>query len=41
MARSRQSDEDCLKLLREIELKLAGGSDVSVACRAAGISDAT
>ncbi len=41
MARKRHSDEDCLKLLREIELKLAGGSDVSAACRAAGISDAT
>ena len=41
MARKRYSDEDCLKLLREIELKLASGSDVSSACRAAGISDAT
>ncbi len=41
MARKRHLDEDCLKLLREIELKLAGGSDVSAACRAAGISDAT
>ena len=41
MARKRHSDEDCLKLLREIEVKLAGGSDVSSACRSAGISDAT
>ena len=41
MARTRYSDEDCLKLLREIELKLASGSDISSACRAAGISDAT
>ena len=35
------SDEDCLKLLREIEVPLASGSDVPAACRAAGISDAT
>ena len=41
MARKRYSYEDCLKLLREIELKLASGSDVTSACRAAGISDAT
>lgn len=41
MVRKRHSDEDCLKLLREIEVKRAGGSDVSSACRAAGISDAT
>ncbi len=41
MARKRYSDEDRLKLLREIELKLASGSDVSSACRAAGISEAT
>ena len=38
MARKRHSDEDCLKLLREIEVKLAGGTDVSTACRVAGIS---
>ena len=30
-----------MKLLREIELKLASGLDVSSACRAAGTSDAT
>ena len=41
MARKRHSDEDILKLLREIELRLASGSDVATACRAAGISDAT
>ncbi len=27
MSRKRHSDEDCLKLLREIEVKLASGSD--------------
>jgi putative transposase len=41
MARKRHSDEDILKLLREIEVRLASGSDVATACRAAGISDAT
>ena len=32
---------DILKLLREIEVHLASGSDVASACRTAGISDAT
>ena len=41
MARKRYSDEDILKLLREIELKLAEGSDVQSTCRSVGISDAT
>jgi len=41
MARKRYSDEDILKLLREIELKLADGSDVCSACRGVGVSDAT
>ncbi|MEM8977741.1 MAG: transposase [Pseudomonadota bacterium] len=41
MARKRYSDEDCLKVLREIEVQLAGGMDVPTACRSAGISDAT
>ena len=41
MARKRYSDEDILKLLREIELNLASGNDVPSACRAVGISDAT
>ena len=33
MARKRHSDEDILKLLREIEVKLAEGNDVQSACR--------
>ncbi len=41
MARKRHSDEDILKLLREIELKLSAGADVASACRGVGISDAT
>jgi putative transposase len=41
MARKRYSDEDILKLLREIELHLASGSDVVTACRSVGVSDAT
>ncbi|WP_298976936.1 transposase [uncultured Roseobacter sp.] len=41
MARKRHSDEDVLKLLREIELKLTAGVDVASACRSVGISDAT
>ena len=41
MARKGYSDEDCLKVLREIELQLAAGSDVPTACRSTGISDAT
>jgi transposase-like protein len=41
MARKRHSDEDVLKLLREIELKLTAGDDVTSACRSVGISDAT
>jgi len=41
VARKRYCDEDVLKLLREIELRLASGSDVPTACRAVGISDAT
>ena len=41
MARKRYSDDDILKLLREIELKLAEGSDVQSACRAVGVSGAT
>ncbi|MEM9496562.1 MAG: transposase [Pseudomonadota bacterium] len=39
--RKRHSDEDILKLLREIELKLTAGDDVASACRSVGISDAT
>ena len=41
MARKRYSDEDILRLLREIELHLASGKDVATACRTAGVSDAT
>ena len=41
MARKRHSDEDVLKLLREIKMHLASGSDVATECRAVGISDAT
>ena len=41
MARKRHSDEDVLKLLREIEVKLSAGSNVQSACRGVGISDAT
>ena len=33
MARKGHSDEDVLKLLREIELKLTAGGDVASACR--------
>jgi len=40
MARKRYSNEDCLKVLRQIEVELAGGVDVTTACRSAGISDA-
>ena len=40
MARKRYSDEDVLRLLREIELNLASGQDVASACRSAGVSDA-
>ena len=41
MARERHSDENILKILREIELKRVNGSDVRTAYRGAGISDAT
>ena len=41
MARKRYSDEDILRLLREIELSLAEGLNVPLACRKAGVSDAT
>lgn len=41
MARKRYSDEDVLKLLRQIELGLASGGDVKSVCRSVGISEAT
>ena len=39
MARKRYSDEDELKLLREIDVHLHDSLDVVSACRKAGISD--
>ena len=39
MARERYSDEDVLKLLREIDVYLHDGLDVVSACRKAGVSD--
>ena len=41
MARKRYSDEDALKLLREIDVCLQDGLDVVSTCRKAGISDKT
>ena len=41
MARKRYTDEDVLNLLRQIEFSLASGSSIEMACRSAGISDAT
>jgi putative transposase len=41
VARKRYSDEDVLNLLRQIELSLASGSSVAMACRSSGVSDAT
>jgi len=41
MTRKRATDEETLKLLREVEVQLASGGDVSTACRATGISEAT
>jgi hypothetical protein len=41
MARKGYSDEECLRILRQIEVELSGGADVATACRSAGISDAT
>ncbi len=41
MTRKRFSEEDILGILRQIELDLAGGSNVEMAVRTAGISDAT
>lgn len=41
MALKRHSDEDVLKLLRAVELKLTAGGDVGSACRSVGISDAS
>ena len=41
MARKRFSDEDILKVLRQIEVDLASGTDIQSACRSAGVSPAT
>ena len=41
MARKRYSNEDILKLLREIEIHIHGGMDVVSACREARVSDKT
>jgi hypothetical protein len=41
MARKGYSDEDCLKILQQVEVELSAGADVATACRSAGISDAT
>ena len=41
MARKRFSDEDALKLLREIDVHIHDGLDVLSSCRKAGISDKT
>ena len=41
MVRMRYSDADCLELLREIALRLAGTVDVPTAGRLAAISGAT
>ena len=39
MVRKRYSDEDVLKLLREIDVHLYDSLDVVSSCRKAGISD--
>ncbi|MEM6555575.1 MAG: transposase [Pseudomonadota bacterium] len=41
MARKWYSDENVLRLLREIELSLAVGLDVVRACQKAGVPDTT
>ncbi len=41
MARKRYSDEDALKVLREIDVHLHDGLNVVISCRKAGISDKT
>ena len=41
MARKLYSDEDILKLLREVEVHIHSGMDVVCACRKAGVSDKT
>jgi len=41
MARKRFSDEDVIRLLRQIEVETASGVSVVNACRSADVSDAT
>ena len=41
MARKRHSDEDILRLLREIEVHINGGVDVVIDCRKTGVLDKT
>ena len=41
MAKKRYSDEDALKILREIEVHLAEGHGVLGSCRKVGVSDKT
>ena len=41
MARKGYSDEDALKVLREIDVHLYDGLDVVSSCRKAGIADNT
>jgi putative transposase len=41
IARKRHLDEDCLKILRQVDVELAAGADVATAWRSAGISDGT
>ncbi len=41
MTRKRHREDDILRILREIEVNLNGGSDAVSACRHAGISDKT
>lgn len=38
MARKRFSDEDVIRLLRQIEVETASGTSVADACRSAGVS---
>ena len=40
MARKRFSDEDVIRLLRQIEVETASGVGILEACRSAGVSDA-
>ena len=41
MARKRFSDEDVIRLLRQIEVETASGVSIANACRSAGVSDTT